>query len=210
MKKYFLGLLIISTLSIVSCDNDENSIAPSPASTAVVSFDFEDDNEGFVNTGLGDAVKDAKDEANRCGSLYRGKKGEFSNWNGYTFEGNSSNFLALDMGACKGVFSAKVEKDFELTSQLEASKTSLKFKYYKPGNFTGWSTDDYAFKVIIHKESEDISKALITQELPIDSKGWVDFSKNIPTDLEAGKYTLVVWMEDATAAIDDIQLSVIK
>ncbi|WP_075340458.1 hypothetical protein [Tenacibaculum agarivorans] len=185
----------------------------------IFAFDFEQGNEDFVTHSSGDfpanePVNDRGQVDNTCGTLFRGKTEDFTPWRGYDFKGNETNFMGLDMGACEGFFEAVVETSFYLEESLEQGEATLSFKYYMPGNFTGWD-NSYIMNVIIEyaNSNNDFSNdpnfedVLVRFSPEVNQDGWVDFSEVIPTSIDAGEYSVIVRIVGASAAIDDIKLT---
>ena len=189
----------------------------------IFAIDFENDAAGFVVNQFGDHVEGSpvihinEEQESKCGTLFIGKSEDFTEWNGYDFQGNDTQFMGLDMGACGGFFEAVVETEFVLEESLSVERAKLEFKYYMPGNFTGWG-DPYLFNVIIEREETDnngsqgsdygnFANAFIQFEVEENQDGWVNFSRVLPVDVPAGKYKLIVEIIGSSAAIDDIKLT---
>lgn len=214
MKRLSTFFLAIGLASLIGCsDVNFKQVEDNPIQVKeLFSFNFENNSEGFVAHRSGDytegtPVTNAKDATDpRCGILFRGKTEDFTVWKGYDFKGNNTQFMGLDMGSCKGVFTSVVETNFELQSDLNQGKAKLEFKYYMPGNFTGWG-NKYKFNVYISKKgSINLEDAVAKFEVSENPQGWVDFSKDVAVALKAGSYKLLVQIVGSSAAIDDIKL----
>ncbi len=220
MKKITL-IVALSLNLLIGCSDEENVVSnqqdQQTEEKTVFKFDFENGTENFKANSFGDVTQgkpvinlvDEKDS--KCGTLYRGKTADFTEWKGYDFKGNDTQFLGLDMGACLGFFEGVVETDFEIKRTLVEGKAKLAFKYYMPGDFTGWNSG-YFFNVYIDKADADYSNgrkledAFVKLAVKVNQKGWVDFSEDISVDLLADKYKLIIQMIGSSAAIDDIRL----
>lgn len=214
IHKLFFGA---SLLLFASCSETNLQPVQQSQEKVVLNLDFESGAEGFVVNKFGDhvagkAVINLKDEkSSKCGTLYRGKTADFTVWKGYDFKGNDTQFMGLDMGACKGVFRAVVETKFQLQSALSKGKAKLKFKYYMPGDFTGWKSG-YYFNVYLEEKNPDynngdsLDNTLQKFVVKVNPNGWVNFSEDLAIDLAAGEYKLLVEIFGSSAAIDNIQL----
>lgn len=208
MKKITLSLVLGFGL-LMSCSEVNEPVVNQEKT--IFNLDFENDNEGFTSLVDGPVISINKKEFNSCGALYIGGNKDFTSWNGYDFKGNKTRFLGLDMGGCLGYFGTSTQVKFQILEALPQGEAKITFKYYMPGNFTGWG-NDYVLNVYIEKggivypnANNDI-ESLMKFEAKINQNGWVDFSEDIPADLPSGEYNLVVEMIGSSAAIDDIKL----
>lgn len=186
----------------------------------IVNLDFEEGTEGFITNIFGDNIPrrpiiTGTSGMNRCGALFKGKAAEFTEWKGYNFKGNDTNFMGLDMGYCKGFYRAVVETDFEIDTPISKNDFTFNFKYYMPGDFTGWMYNQYDLNVYLDAGDakysymaggDTLNDTLQTFRATINPSGWVEFSEDLLVDLPAGKYKILVEMVGASAAIDDIQI----
>ncbi|CAM1341701.1 hypothetical protein [Tenacibaculum amylolyticum] len=217
MKKLpiVLGLCVATLTSCVE-SNLEPIQDEQNSERVVFNFDFENGNHNFVSHASGDftenkPVIDLVQANNRCGTLFRGKTEDFTAWKGYDFKGNDTQFLGLDMGGCEGFFNGVVTTSFTVAEELPEGKAKLKFKYYMPGDFTGWESGYYFNVYIESKEANSnndrsLENALVKFAVQENQDGWVDFSSIVPISLRQGEYNLVVQIIGSSAAIDDIML----
>ncbi len=224
MKKVNVLLTILGFGILMSCnDNNEligdqnNGDQNQEQEKTFFKLDFENDSEAFVvnafgNHVLGKPVIDLNQEqGSKCGTLYRGKTEDFTKWKGYDFKGNNTQFLGLDMGACKGYFDAVVETNIKIENSITRGKAKMAFKYYMPGDFTGWNSG-YFFNVYIDEKDADygngdsLQNTLQQFKVKVNPNGWVDFSEDLAVDLPAGEYKIIVQIIGSSAAIDDIRL----
>ncbi|WP_299618447.1 hypothetical protein [uncultured Tenacibaculum sp.] len=222
MKQFRTLFLGISLAMFVSCIDSELTPIEGEQSNEeqlIFALDFEDGNENFITHAIGDfpanePVMDRGQAQNTCGTLFRGKSEDFTEWKGYDFKGNDTNFMGLDMGSCGGFFEAVVKTDFFLEEGLNQGEGKLSFKYYMPGDFTEWENNSYILDVIIeHANSNndfsndpDFVDVLVKFSAEVNQDGWVDFSEVIPTSIDAGEYSVIIRIVGASAAIDDIKL----
>lgn len=212
-----IGLLFITVLASCSDDDKNPEDASEGKENEVFNLSFESGNESFYTTSDSNnpryplspkqlkPLENVTSDNNNCGNLFIGTSDEFTLWNEYDFRGNNTTFLGLNMGACKGTFTAGASRKFTLTEPLRKVDTALKFKYYMPGDFTGWEDNDYSFKVYIFEES-NLEKAHIVFHPKINDTGWVEYSRKIARDMPVGNYYLMVQMANGSMAIDDIKL----
>ncbi|CAL2083511.1 hypothetical protein [Tenacibaculum sp. 190524A02b] len=215
MKKLIFLAMLNGGLLFTSCSNDENMLQTQDASTATTStekelvlYDFERNGNGFYFTTT-DGKKGIKNLSSldagdgRCGRIYRGKVNEFTKWKAYDFSGNETNFIGYDMGKCGGVSDGFAHRNFSLSKDYKKGSLKIAFKYYKPGDFTGW--DSYYFDIYISKRNEsDVLKNHIIKIDPKEHKGgWISYKENLTKDLPKGRYTLTI-RAGGSSAIDDI------
>lgn len=224
MKKVSVLLTVLGFGILISCnDNNEligdqnNDNQNQEQEKTFFKLDFENNSEAFVTNAFGDHVVGepvidlVQVQNNTCGTLYRGKTEDFTQWKGYDFKGNNTQFLGLDMGACKGYFDAVVETNIKIKTSISKGAAKMAFKYYMPGDFTGWNSG-YFFNVYLDKKNADyengdsLQNALQQFKVNINPDGWVDFSENLAVDLPAGEYKIIVQIIGSSAAIDDIRL----
>ncbi|WP_442265028.1 hypothetical protein ACSIGC_11845 [Tenacibaculum sp. ZS6-P6] len=214
MKKVNVLLVLVSLALFFSCS--DTSLEPIESEEKIVFlFDFEDDSEGFIGhstiTGhpTNAPVTDAKDDmGSRCSRLYRAQKEDFSPWKGYDFNGNSTFFMGIDKGACEDPFKGIVATNFKLESDLIKEKSRVEFKYYMPDETTGLNLETNRLDVILERIDPNVPsfpERTIRFRPAVNSEGWIQFSENLPKDLIAGNYRLVVLMA-GVVAIDDISL----
>ncbi|SNR17597.1 hypothetical protein [Tenacibaculum jejuense] len=222
MKQFRTLFLGISLAVFVSCvDSELTPIENEQPNQEQLIFklDFEEGNENFITHAIGDfpenePVIDRGQTEDTCGTLFRGQTEDFTEWKGYDFKGNDTNFMGLDMGSCGGFFEAVVKTDFFLEEGLNQGEGKLSFRYYMPGDFTEWENNNYTLNVIIeHANSNndfsndpDFIDVLVRFSAEINQDGWVDFSGIIPTSIDAGEYSVIVRIVGSSAAIDDITL----
>ena len=199
------------TLTVSNNNNQssEESISFSVSDGKVLyNLDFENSNEGFTtsifgNYPSGKELRNVTEETNHCGTVYMGKKEDFTDWLTYSYEGNNSNFVATNMGTCLGYFTSAIEKEITFTEDFSNGKLGIQFQYYKPGDFSKWG--DYNLEVSIYKNDlNDTSKPIITFSPTTNPKGWSLFNENL--SLEKGSYRLVIINTNAQTAIDNIIL----
>jgi hypothetical protein len=216
-----LALLFFWGVSMLACSrsdkNEEPTLKQEEGENVIFNLSFENGNESFFTTRNGNnpryrlspiplsPIKKVTVDKFNCGQLYIGSSDEFTSWKGYDFQGNNSTFLGLNMGACKGTFTAGATRKFTLKQPLTKTKATLEFNYYMPGDYTGWKDNDYSFKIYIYKVDQ-LEKPHIFFYPKINKKGWVKYSRKVARDLPVGDYYLLVQMANGSMGIDDIKL----
>lgn len=220
MKKIIISTLVLSGLLLSSCSNDDQIKIPdngnNTATKAIVTFDFEKAKQFYlpVKDAAGKVTKqpiknmsELKAGDSGCGRMHRGKAGEFKKWKGYDFSANKTTFVGYDMGRCGGVSEGKSFGDFEFKKNYGKGELKLRFKYYKPGDLTGWT--GYFLDVYLTKEGEEnpTKKYLVKVTPKVNKAGWVVHDQVLDVAFPKGKYAVVIAGGGAgSVGIDDIQL----
>ncbi|WP_218599593.1 hypothetical protein [Polaribacter sp. NJDZ03] len=189
--------------------SSEQSISFSVSNEKVLyNLDFEDSNEGFTtslfgNYTAGKKLRNVPEETNHCGTVYMGKKEDFTDWLTYSYIGNDSNFVATNMGTCLGYFVSAIEKEITFTEDFTSNNLSIQFQYYKPGDFSKWG--NYNLEVAIYENDlNNTSEPIISFFPEANSEGWCLFNEKI--SLKKGSYKLIIINTNAQTAIDNIIL----
>ena len=196
------------TLTVTSNNqSSEESISFSVSDAKILyNLDFENSNEGFTtsifgNYTTGKELRNVTEETNHCGTVYMGKKEDFTDWLTYSYEGNNSNFVATNMGTCLGFFTSAIQKEITFTEDFSSNNLSIQFQYYKPGDFSKWGV--YNLEVRIYENDLNYtSEPIITFSPVTNPKGWSLFKENL--SLAKGSYKLVIINTNAQTAIDNI------
>ncbi|WP_343330644.1 PKD domain-containing protein [Polaribacter staleyi] len=173
-------------------------------------LNFENTNEEFKTSLLGNYPTGKKllnlsEETNHCGTVFRGKKEDFTDWLTYSYTGNNSSFVATNMGTCLGYFTSAIEKEITFSEDFAANQLSTQFLYYMPGDFSNWG--DYNLEVRIYENDYTYSSTPITTFSPtINKNGWTSFNKEVTVPIKKGSYKLVIIQTNAQTAIDNIIL----
>ncbi|QVY67223.1 hypothetical protein [Polaribacter sp. Q13] len=197
------------TLTVSNNNNQSSkeSISFSVSDAKVLyNLDFENSNEGFTtsifgNYTAGKELRNVTEETNHCGTVYMGKKEDFTDWLTYSYEGNNSNFVATNMGTCLGYFTSAIQKEITFTEDFSNGKLGIQFQYYKPGDFSKWG--DYNLEILIFENDLNYtSEPIMTFTPTANPKGWSLYNENI--SLAKGTYKLVIRNTNAQTAIDNI------